>query len=171
VRKTHVLPDKEDPATPWATATASGTLLLPQGSAIVRVGAELDSKHASIEVNDAGKRVQLTAGRSLWNNRLTLVASPIVTYGALRSHRIDFGGWLPQRTPSAMAGLPRSVGNTIARDSTVSSTLCVVDNTWQSVSKRPALLCRYYTICVCYVSALQTASADSLHHLLGAIAC
>jgi hypothetical protein len=116
VRKTHEIVDKENPATPWATATASGTLLLPRGSAIVRVGVELDSKHAALEVNDAGKRVQLTAGRSFWNNRLTLVASPIVTYGPLRPHRIDFGGWLPQRTPSALAGLPRSVCYNVLRN-------------------------------------------------------
>ena len=105
VRKTVPLTDKQSNDR-WGTLTASGTVLLPTASPIVRVGVDHDSRIAALELNDAGKRVQVTGGRRLWNDRLTLIASPLITYGNRRNSRIDFNTWLPPRMPSALAGLP-----------------------------------------------------------------
>lgn len=87
------------------------TVLLPTAKYILHGGIDTPDRVWGLEINDAGQRVQMRAGRGLFGNKLMLVLSPTVTYGAKKGQPIKWEAWLPPSKPPALVGLPRCVLN------------------------------------------------------------
>lgn len=69
---------------------------------------EANDRSLGVNVNHAIRRVQFRFGRTLLDGRVKVGLSPLVTYGALRRSRVDFGQWVPSYRPLlSEAGLPR----------------------------------------------------------------
>lgn len=62
-------------------------------------------------VNHGSRRAQFRFGRSFMDGRFRVGLNPLLTYGALRKRRVNFGTWVPSHRPLlSEAGMPRLGG-------------------------------------------------------------